>query len=83
MTEQEFIQSFEEKVNDLKWFKSKYKEIQNNYGGMYVVVENKDIIDSDADYFKLLKRLRGRGIDTSQLLIKKVPRVNEYLVYYA
>lgn len=68
---------------DFIWFKENFKEIQEKYRGEFVAIKDKSIINSDVDYFELLERLKSQGIETSEVIIKKVLHPNEVLMYHA
>ncbi|MBU3923388.1 MAG: hypothetical protein KJ592_00565 [Nanoarchaeota archaeon] len=70
-----------EGVADFVWLKENYKELQNKFAGKYVAILNEEVVGCDGDYYGLLELLGSRGIDSGRVLIKRILRPNEILVY--
>ena len=60
---------------DLKWFDSNFSNIIETYDNKFVAVQNKRILDSDANLDNLIDKLHKKNIDTSGVLLKFVSRV--------
>jgi hypothetical protein len=54
----EEVEKLQKFKRDLSWFRANYEEIEKQYKGQHVAIEDEEIIDSDSDYHKLLQRLR-------------------------
>jgi len=75
------LELLNETKKNFDWFKKEYKQLQKKYPGKYVAIKNKEIIESDEDYYLLLKKLEKLGENSSEILIKRVNNPNEVLVY--
>jgi hypothetical protein len=79
----ETIELLKKSKEDFVWFQQNYGQLQEEHSGEYVAVRDKQVIDSDSDYFGLLGKLKDKSIDTAKVLIKKVLSAKEVLVYHA
>lgn len=52
-----------------KWLIGHYKELTKKYNNKFVAVHNGEVIDSDIDPSRLLKRLEEKGVDISTVAI--------------
>jgi uncharacterized protein DUF5678 len=58
--------------NDLDWLNTRAKIFRKKYGGKYVAIRRRKVLDADKNLKILLTRLRRKGFDMHSLLIKYV-----------
>jgi len=56
----EYISLFEVHDANRKWFQENYKELAEEYDGMFVAIYNRGVVDSDPDLDTLLERVEDR-----------------------
>jgi len=56
--------------SDFKWFLQNREGLLSRYGGNWVAVRSKKVIDSDRDLSVLVQRLKVKGFQTEELLIQ-------------
>jgi hypothetical protein len=56
--------------SDFEWFLQNREGLLSRYGGKWVAVRSKEILDSDGDLSVLVHRLKAKGFQTEELLIQ-------------
>lgn len=79
MEEMSVVQMLESGQNDLLWFNSKLNWLISKYNNQFIAFRNEEVIDSDPNLEKLLKRLKLKNIDISNVFIEFVSRIKSIL----
>jgi hypothetical protein len=58
--------------SDVDWLNTRAEIVRRKYGGKYVAIRSRKVLDSDKDLKILLTRLRHKRLDIHSLLIKYV-----------
>ena len=66
------IQMLESGQNDLAWFESSLEKLQKKYNNKFIAFRNKEVLSYDTDLKALIRKLKQKGIDTSNVFIKFV-----------
>lgn len=56
-----------------RWLESSYEKIKKRYADQFIAVKDSNIVGSDKDYKKLLKKLEAKGIDPKLVYIEYIP----------
>jgi hypothetical protein len=59
------LDKLERLADNFKWFNSHYDSLKKNYDNQYVAIQEKQILDSDTNYERLIKRLDIRNYNKS------------------
>ena len=62
---------------NLEWITKSMPRLRKAYGGRYIAVRNRRVVDNDRDFDKLLTRVRGRK-DPESVTIEHISEI-EYL----
>ncbi len=76
----EELKILEEFEKDSKWLADNYGKVKEKYVNKFIAVKNKQVIDNDDDFHKLIKRLRDKGEDLRRVVIEFVPPEDVVLV---
>ena len=57
---------------NMEWFRAHYEELKRKYPNKFVAVYNGSAIDSDADSYRLINRLRRKHGDLGSFVIEPV-----------
>ena len=57
---------------NMEWFRDHYPELKKKYADEFVAVNNQRVVDSDADSYKLIHRLRKQYGDLRSCAIEHV-----------
>ncbi len=57
---------------DINWFKEHQTELEEEYDNQFIAIENEKVIESDVNLDKLLVKLKEKGKDPANTLIKFV-----------
>ena len=63
-----------------KWINNNYEELQRKYPNTHIAVHDKQVIDSDVDFQKLMRRLREQYWDIKHILIRFISKDKMTLV---
>ena len=59
------LDRLEKLADNFKWFNSQYDSLKKNYDNQYVAIQEKQVLDSDTDLERLIKRLDIRTYNRS------------------
>jgi uncharacterized protein with gpF-like domain len=65
--------NIKKKGKNIQWLYNNLDKLREKYGGNYVLIKNKKIIDNDKSYKRLLKRVKKRE-DMDQYLIHYIDK---------
>jgi len=75
MAESQIIKMLINGQNDLAWFDSNISNLQEKYNDKFIAFQDSTVIDSDSDFNNLMKKLKQKNIDISNVLVKFVSKV--------
>lgn len=75
MEEMSVVQMLESGQNDLLWFNSRLNWLISKYNNQFIAFRDGNVIDSDQNLDKLIKKLQNKQIDISNTFIKFVSKV--------
>lgn len=64
---------------DLQWFDSNLNRLKKEYDNNFIAFHNERIIDADPNLESLIGKLKSRGINLSEVLIKFVSKIKAIL----
>ena len=79
MAEASVLQMLESGQNDLAWFESNLDSLKSRYNNKFVAFHNEEIIDVDTNMDNLMKKLKNKSIDTSNVFVKFVSKIKAIL----
>ncbi len=65
----------------LKWFIANSSKIKNKYPNKLIAIKDKTIVASSGNTEELLKTLKEKGIDDSEVLIEVIPSKDEITIF--
>ncbi len=65
MSDTEILESIRRKRENVEWVNGAVARLRRDYGGRYVAVKDRKVIDSDKDFKRLLVRVRKRRDEES------------------
>ena len=81
MTEQELIKEFNELEVDSSFISEKSSEFSQKYTRKFVAVKNKQIIAVGDNFERVIKEIKQKGFDPSQVLVQYIPDKDEIILY--
>lgn len=79
MAEASVVQMLVAGRNDLAWFESDLDRLKSEYNNKFIAFRDGNVIDSDTDVDRLMKKLEEKSVDTSNIFIKFVSKVKAIL----
>ena len=79
MAEVSILQMLESGQNDLAWFESNLGNFKSKYNNKFIAFHNNEVIDIDTNVDSLMKKLKEKNIDTSNVFIKFVSKIKAIL----
>ncbi|MBI2630446.1 hypothetical protein HYW76_05070 [Candidatus Pacearchaeota archaeon] len=74
------LQLLDYSEENLEWFQENSKQIQEKFERKIIAIKGKKIIASADNMNLLLSTLKKEGIDSSEILIERVPAKNEIII---
>ena len=71
-----------ESEENLEWLHENYKEIQKRFENKIIAIHDKKIVASATNSETLLKHLKKKGIDSSEVLIEVITAKNEIYILW-
>ncbi len=65
--------------NDLSWFESNLESLRLKYNNEFIAFYNKGVIEHDSNLDSLMKKLKSKNIDLSNVFIKFVSKIKSIL----
>ena len=60
---------------DLQWFDVNLNRLKNEYNNNFIAFHNEKIIDADQNLENLIGKLKSKGVNLSEVLIKFVSKI--------
>ena len=79
MNDEDVVQLLLQGQNNLMWFNSNWNELVRDFNNKFIAIENKEVIESDTNLDSLLNKLRSKGVDSSETMIKFVSKIASIL----
>ena len=77
LSDAEILEAIRRKRENLEWVSGAISSLRKDYGGRYIAVQDRKVVDSDEDFERLLARVRTRD-DADSVTIEHVTEM-EYL----
>jgi uncharacterized protein YecE (DUF72 family) len=65
--------------SDLEWYNRNLQQLEEQYENSFIAFHNDSVIEADENLDRLIERLRKRGLDTSQVMVRFVSKVRSIL----
>ncbi len=79
MAETSVLQMLESGQNDLAWFESNLDSLKSKYDNKFIAFHNKEVIGVDTNVDNLMKKLKEKSIDTSNVFVKFISKIKAIL----
>jgi len=79
METQNIVQMLISGRNDLEWFNSNLSSLISRFNNQFIAFKDESVLDSDSDLNNLMTKLKQKGIDTSNILIRFVSKIKSIL----
>ena len=64
---------------DLQWFDANLSRLKNEYNNNFIAFHKEKIIDADPNLENLIDKLKSKGVNLSEVLIKFVSKIKAIL----
>jgi hypothetical protein len=79
MNDEDVVQLLLQGQNNLMWFNSNWNKLAKDFNNKFIAIENKEVIESDSDLDSLLDKLKSKGVDSSETMIKFISKIASIL----
>jgi uncharacterized protein DUF5678 len=79
MTQTSVLQMLKSGQNDLAWFESNLINLRSKYNNKFIAFHNNQVIDADINVDNLMKKLKEKSVDTSNVFVKFVSKIKAIL----
>lgn len=77
----EIIQDLQRIEKDSQWFAENTKSIQKKFEEEFIAIKDGKVIEDDKNFNKLLNKLKERGEDPSEIMIKFIHSKSKVILY--
>lgn len=64
---------------DTQWFDKNYESLIDDYPDQFIAINEEKIVDADADFQKLLKKLESKRVDPVNVVIRFISKIKVIL----